>query len=1748
VANNSALSVQVASAGASLNMSSLTLSGGSILSLDPNTFGNPTAPMINVSGALTPASTVTIDLTTSAITNGQFTLIKYGSLGGAGFGAFALGNLAGMATLINDTTSNSIDVSISTVLTWDGMVNGNWDIGMTANWKTNAYYTQTNGMGPIVIFDDTASGNNTNITLNTKVSPAGVLVNSSTNDYSMSGTGNISGGGNLVKQGTSTLVLATTNNYSSQYNSYNTTITGGTLQLGDGATQNGSVVGTIDDNAILAVANPNGQTMTNPITGAGMFIESGPGALTLGGNNTYTGGTTINGGTLILGAPNNVSMAYTNNATLQVNVMTAGASLPMSSLTFGSSSPQLTIDMGYTINLSAPVINVSGNLAMRGNVTVNVTNVATTGTNVLLQYASRSGTGSFVAGSLPPGVTLIDNTVSNNVLLIYVPKPQAIVPTLNTNEIVVAAATPQQYGAVGDGVTDDSGAFQNAINAVYNSGGFGGGVVYVPSGNYAFYTNIVIPTGVTLHGDWTDWTTGTGGLVGTTFNVYFGAGQSNTTPFITMDASTALRNVNIWYPNQNPTNITSYPFTIELGGDSVVQNVVLVNSYQGIEVDSAEFILSTVIGTPLFMGFTTVGTIADISQTEDVRFSPAVWPASLLPNAPAAGGSYATWMRTYGTGMQVFRLDGLINVNTEISGYNLGLDFEENSGGESGCAFYNGYVTNCAIALNAQEMQTAAGLEFSDFTLDGDLAVNRTHTTNDAAVQFDDCQIIGRTGTAVYCTGANWQSAMAFQNCAISNTLNLAGPGIFNLVNCSLSGGTNCVMSASATRAAFTGCTFSPAPNIVNNGNAGNLLMDARQSISNAMPMVNWTNVTSNYVSRQPARTNLYLATSYGATGNGVADDTVAIQNALAAAGGSGGGIVYLPAGDYHLTNTLAVPSGVQLRGAYEMRHGTAPGADGIDKGAILQPYGGQGTTNGPPAVALAANAGLVGVTINYQNQWTNCFPYPPAIQGQGGNVYVIGVQCPNPYIFVDLDTYACTNHFLDMVDGWALKTGVHVGNGSWGSIVDCQANWSYWVQNSASAGSLQGAAQAPVTSFAMSNLQYYVLGDCSELFVKDFAIQENIYMHCSSENGAGPSVTGISAMCDGTYQCFVFDSTAPCTFNDVNPEWLVSLNGGYVGLTNQAILLSTANFQGTVRFFNSPIWGSHNQDYLVNGGDIGFELAHLWQFAFAGSQVNGGVFHLINAGAFNIVDGGSGSSPYGVTFGANSGMAGKTNEVIGCFSYNGLNIDNINVSNPDNAWMDYAIADYAVLDIGPVIIGDVYPDGGHQFEPSSAITFMAYSANGINSNGITLQLAATNLLGQGYVTNLTVANGLAITGSTSTRSTGAPLGTNALYTAVIKVTDMAGYKATNTVSFDTINPAYTFEAEDFDYNGGNYINNPQTGAYAGLSGTPGIDFSNGIPGQGSASYRPQGLETEGASDEPRLAYSGGLQDYDVGFANTGNWGNYTRSFPTGTYNIYMRVASPSGPTTDSASISLVTSGVGTANQTTSQLGAFSVPDTGSYQTYVWAPLKTNTTTFATFTGGSTETLRARTDQTGYNVNFYMLVTTNMLAPWVVAPAVPAGVTATAGNAQIVLNWAASPAATSYNVMRSTTSGGSYAQIAGNVAALTFTDSGLTNGTKYYYVITAVSALGTSGNSGQVSAAPVGPIILSGSSILSQGQIILAWPTNDGGAGWTPYYSPNLTPPITWMLLTNTPVLSNNQWIVTLPTGTNAIGFYRLQY
>ncbi|MBI5344264.1 MAG: fibronectin type III domain-containing protein [Deltaproteobacteria bacterium] len=88
-------------------------------------------------------------------------------------------------------------------------------------------------------------------------------------------------------------------------------------------------------------------------------------------------------------------------------------------------------------------------------------------------------------------------------------------------------------------------------------------------------------------------------------------------------------------------------------------------------------------------------------------------------------------------------------------------------------------------------------------------------------------------------------------------------------------------------------------------------------------------------------------------------------------------------------------------------------------------------------------------------------------------------------------------------------------------------------------------------------------------------------------------------------------------------------------------------------------------------------------------------------------------------------------------------------------------------------------------------------------------------------------------------------------------------------------------------------------------------------------------------------------------------------------------------------------------------------------------------------------------------------------------PSAPTGVSASAGAGQVTISWTAATGATSYNVYWSTASGVTKttgAQITD--AASPYTHSGLTNGTTYYYVVTAVNSYGESSESSEVSATP----------------------------------------------------------------------------
>jgi hyaluronate lyase len=285
----------------------------------------------------------------------------------------------------------------------------------------------------------------------------------------------------------------------------------------------------------------------------------------------------------------------------------------------------------------------------------------------------------------------------------------------------------------------------------------------------------------------------------------------------------------------------------------------------------------------------------------------------------------------------------------------------------------------------------------------------------------------------------------------------------------------------------------------------------------------------------------------------------------------------------------------------------------------------------------------------------------------------------------------------------------------------------------------------------------------------------------------------------------------------------------------------------------------------------------------------------------------------------------------------------------------------------GPGIpnITAVYPNGTNLFQSTNTLAFNVASGFGISTNNVVITLngvLATNLLFNGTTNNWNVSC--------------PSLLPNTLYTAVITVTDAQGNIVATTNSFDTFNAAsYKWEAEDFNYGGGQFFDGPQTNAYAGLSAITNVD-THQVNFAGTDLYRPNGMDTEVNGDAVRSQYQGtGYSDYSIGYFSPGAWANYTRHYPAGSYNIYARLAAGGSATT--CTLSQVTGGWGTTTQTTNLLGTFSITKT-AWESYNYIPLKDSAGNLVTVSlNGSTNTLRLGRPSTATqdcNANFLMLV------------------------------------------------------------------------------------------------------------------------------------------------------------------------------
>ena len=324
------------------------------------------------------------------------------------------------------------------------------------------------------------------------------------------------------------------------------------------------------------------------------------------------------------------------------------------------------------------------------------------------------------------------------------------------------------FGAVGDGRTDDTTAFQKALDAAHDAGG---GTVYAPAGNYFFAGRLNVPNAVALAGIWQSVPAHNGirnpGMPkptddGTTFLVTNGAGAEDGPAFITLNTNSTLKGVVLYYPEQNVDDVPKpYPWAIAMRGKNpAVLAVEMLNPYNGIDATQNDrHLIRDVHGQPLRRGIL-IDAIYDIGRIENVHFNPW-W--STKPKL-------FQWQMENGEAFIFGRSDWQYVHNTFCFGYKIGYKFIQSKTGMCNGNFLGIGADDCYTALLVEQCAPYGLLitngEFVSFH-GPDPTMIEVSQGNTGSIRFVNCAFwgpcnqiakIAGTGTVGFgdCTFVQW--------------------------------------------------------------------------------------------------------------------------------------------------------------------------------------------------------------------------------------------------------------------------------------------------------------------------------------------------------------------------------------------------------------------------------------------------------------------------------------------------------------------------------------------------------------------------------------------------------------------------------------------------------------------------------------------------------------------------------------------------------------------------------------------------------------------------------------------------------------------------------------------------------------------------------------------------------------------------------------------------------------------------------
>jgi hypothetical protein len=301
-----------------------------------------------------------------------------------------------------------------------------------------------------------------------------------------------------------------------------------------------------------------------------------------------------------------------------------------------------------------------------------------------------------------------------------------------------------------------------------------------------------------------------------------------------------------------------------------------------------------------------------------------------------------------------------------------------------------------------------------------------------------------------------------------------------------------------------------------------------------------------------------------GVRGDGVTDDTAAIQKALNA-GGKIGGVVCLPAGKYLVKGSLAIPPGVSLKGV-----GQAPQFDPPILGTVITATGGRDKEDGPSLFELGDSSSVVGLTVFYPEQKiADVHPYPYTFHLKGMDNTVQNVTLVNAYNAIRVGPEPNGRHRIKSVYGCALHRGIYVDYCvDIGKIEDVHFH-CHWFQSKDVGGDPQ-----MVYDYMWKNFEAFTFGRSDWQYVTNtFVFPAKVgYRFIATEHGSmNGQFSGAAA--DATQKAVIVEQVQPMGVLITNGQFVTSNGDNQVELTVQTTCT------GSVRLVNCSFWGTaiHN-------------------------------------------------------------------------------------------------------------------------------------------------------------------------------------------------------------------------------------------------------------------------------------------------------------------------------------------------------------------------------------------------------------------------------------------------------------------------------------------------------------------------------------------------------------------------------------------